>query len=104
MVDGDQSGNSFAFRVLTADNVSWAFGGDHDDVDIGRRNEGFKVDGETVTEDEGLALFEIGADVFFKGIGLLGIGDGDKNHVGFFDRFGGIEYWKAFFGGDGAGL
>ena len=104
MVDGDQSGDSFAFRVLTTDNVSWTFGGDHDDVDIGRRNEGFKVDGETVTEDEGLALFEIGADVLFKGVGLLGIGDGDKNHVGFFDRFGGIEYWKAFFGGDGAGL
>ena len=92
--------NPFAFGELAADDVSRAFGGDEDDVDIGGGHDGLVVDGEAVAEEEGFPFFQVGSDVLVINRRDLGIGYGDEDDVGLLHGGGGVHHFKPEFLGD----
>ena len=94
-MDRDERGNAFAFGVLAANDVARAFRGDHDHIHILRRNDRLIKNAEAVGEQECLAGLEVRLDVFFVGGGLLGVGDGDHNHLGAAHGLVGVEHFKA---------
>lgn len=100
LVNGDEAGNAFALGVLAADDVAGAFGGHHDDINLGGRHDGLVENGESVAEEEGLAFGQIGSDVFFIDFGREEIGDGDEDDVGGFDGLGGVEDFESEFLGN----
>ncbi len=102
IVDGDESGDAFAFEVLAADQVAGAFGGDHDDVHVCGSRDGLEVNGEAVGEKEGLSWGEVRGDIGLIHFGDDGVRDSDHDDVGFFDGFGGVEHFEAAFGSGGA--
>ena len=95
------AGTPFALGVLAAHDVAGAFRGDEDDVHVFRRNDRLEMNGEAVAEEEGLALGEVGLDGLLVGLGLLGVGQRDEDHVGPFHGFAGFIDFEAFFLGDG---
>lgn len=99
---GDEGGNAFAFEVLTTDQVAGAFRGDHDDVDVGRRGDGFEVDSKPVAEEQGFAGGQVRGDVCLINFRNDGVWHGDHDDVGLFDSFCGVEHFETAFCGDGA--
>ena len=61
---GEESGNAASLDILAANDMSWAFGGDKDDVDIFGWLNGFIVNGKAVAKEEALTFAKIGCDVF----------------------------------------
>ncbi len=104
LLDGDEGGDAFAFEVLAADDVTRAFGGDHDDVDVFRRDDGAVEDGEAVGEEECLSFGEVGGDVFGVDGSDGGVGRGDHDDVCLLGGFGGVEDFEAELFSDGAGF
>jgi len=84
--------------------VAGALGSDEDNVDIGGNLDEAEMDRETVRENEGLALLQVGLDVGFVDIGLLHIGQADKNDVGESDGLGRGDDLEAVLLGDWLGL
>lgn len=101
-MNGDEGGDAFSFQVLATNQVAGAFWGDHDDVDVGGRGDGFEVDSKTVAEEQGLAGGQVRSDVCLIDFRDDGVWHGDHDDVGFFHGFCGVEHFEAAFCGDGA--
>ena len=102
LIDGNEGWNAFAFGVLAANDVAWAFRGDHDDVHFGWRNDRFVMNAEAVRENDGFSLFEIGGDILRIRGGLLGVRNGHHDDVATANGFIRIEHLESLLLSDGA--
>jgi hypothetical protein len=84
--------------------VAGALGGDEDHVDVGRDLDEAEMDGQTVRENEGLALGKVGGDVVGINVGLLHVGETDEDDVGLLHGLAGRDDGESVFLGDGLGL
>ena len=91
MVHGDEGGNAFSFGVLPADDVARSLGRHQDHVHVFRRNDRLVVDGETVAEEQGLALGQVRFDVLFVNGGLLRVRQSEENDIRTADGFVGVD-------------
>jgi hypothetical protein len=71
---------------------------DHADGDVGRRLDQIEVDIETMTEEQGIAVFEIRLDVAGEDLGLRGIGSQQHDDVGPLGDLGGCVDLQALLG------
>ena len=65
LLNGKQGGNAPAFLILAANDMTGAFGGHQDHVDVFGRTNGFVMDGEAVAEKQALTFAQVGSDVLF---------------------------------------
>ena len=102
LVDGHQAGDAVAFLVLAADQVAGALGGDHADVDAGRRQDLLEVDREAVGEEQQVAGGDPVGDLGLPDLGLFLVGQEDHHDVAAAGRFGDVEDLEAGLFGLGA--
>ena len=98
---GEEGRNATSLDILAANDMSWAFGGDKDDVDIFRWLNGFIVNGEAVAEEETLTFAKIGGDVLLVDGGNFQVGHGNEDDIGAANSFRSGQDFKAVFFGDG---
>ncbi len=97
----EEGRNATSLDILASNDMSWAFGGDKDDVDIFGWLNGFIVNGEAVAEEEALTLAKIGGDVLLVDGGNFQVGHSNENDIGAANGFSSGEDFKAVFFGDG---
>src|SRR5579862_3688823 len=71
--------------------MAGGFGGDHRNIDIGRRFDEAEMDVEAVGEHQGFALGQVGRNVGGIEVALDVIGYEDHHHVGGLGGFGGRQ-------------
>ncbi len=98
---GEEGRNATSLDKLAANDMSWAFGGNKDDVDIFGWLNGFIVNGEAVAEEEALALAKIGGDVLLVDGGDFQVGHSNEDDIGAANGFSSRQDFKAVFFGDG---
>jgi hypothetical protein len=78
LVHRDQARHAAALGVGAAHEVARALGGDHDDIDVGRRHDLAEADVEAVREEQGVARRGSGRCAGLVHVALLGVGQ--QNH------------------------
>jgi hypothetical protein len=101
LLHGEEGRDATSFDILSANDMSWAFGGDKDDVDIFGWLNGFIVNGKAVAEEEALTLAKIGGDVLLVNGGNFEVGHSNEDDIGAADGFSSGQDFKAVFLGDG---
>ena len=101
---GEERRHAAALDVDRSDQVAGALGGDHADVDAGRRVDALEVDVEAVGEHEQRAGAEVGRDLGVVDGLLLGVGDQDHDRVGAGHGLGHGGHAEARLGGQGPAL
>ena len=81
LVDRHQARHPSAFLELCANQVPGPLGGNHADVDAGRRLDLAEVDREAVGEHQQVALAHPVADIRFPDLCLAFVGQQDHHHV-----------------------
>ena len=97
----EEGRNATSLDILAANDMSWAFGGDKDDVDIFGWLNGLIVNGEAVAEEEALTFAKIGGDVLLVDGGNFQVGYSNENDIGAANGFSSGQDFKAVFFGDG---
>ena len=101
LLHGEEGRDATSFDILSANDMSWAFGGDKDDVDIFGWLNGFIVNGKAVAEEEALTLAKIGGDVLLVNGGNFQVGHSNEDDIGAADSFSSRQDFKSVFLGDG---
>src|SRR6185503_10223669 len=83
LMDGDQGRNAAPFGIYPAHQVAGTLGRNHDDVNIGRRNDGLEMNAEAVGKAEDLALRETRLDILLVEVALSFVGSENLDPVGF---------------------
>ncbi len=82
LVDRDQTRHALAVDELTAHQVTGTLRGHHADGDVGRRLDQVEMDVEAVTEEQRVAVLQIGLDVVLEDLSLGGVGRQQHDDVG----------------------
>ena len=87
LLNRQQRRNSAAFGVHAPDEVSRALRSNHQDINVGRRNDSFEMNAEAVREAENFSRVQIGLDVLVVEFGLGLVGSKHVDPVGALGRF-----------------
>ncbi|OQA08529.1 MAG: hypothetical protein BWY65_01457 [Firmicutes bacterium ADurb.Bin373] len=92
LVNRDQAGHAFTFRIHPAHNMSRSLGGYHKYIDIGGRHDLAEMDVKPVGKHERVAFLQVRLDLLLVDSGLQLVGDQDLNDVSHFCRLGHSHY------------
>ena len=99
--DGDECWHAFTFGVEAADHVARALGSDHNAVDVLVQLDQAEVNGETVAEEKGFTLGEMGEDGARVDVSLFHVGQADHDNIGAANGFAGLDDLEAMGLSDG---
>ena len=106
LINGHQTGNALAAHILGTNRMSRSFRCNHDDIDVGRRNDLLKVNIKAVSKAQCFALGKMILNVLLVESRLLLIVDKDHDNIGSLHGISRIHNGKSVFlrlnGGFGA--
>ncbi len=85
LMDGQQARHAAAAFEFAANQMARALGGDHQHIDVLRRDDRLEMDVEAVRGAEGFAGFQMRGDALVINLGLHFIGQRDDDQIGRLD-------------------